>query len=64
MSCVVRPLDVEPIRKLKTGAFLRERFGLRHTSDEAFGMSAHASRSTDFLPADLIGVPEVDLLGG
>ena len=44
---------------------LRERFGLRHTSDEAFGMSGPCFAEHGF-PAgnDLIGVPEVDLLGG
>ena len=43
----------------------RERFGLRHTSDEAFGMSGPCFAEHGF-PAgnDLIGVPEVDLLGG
>ena len=49
---------------------LRERFGLRHTSDEAFGMSLSTTSGPCFaehgFPAgnDLIGVPEVDLLGG
>ena len=39
--------------------------GLRHTSDEAFGMSGPCFAEHGF-PAgnDLIGVPEVDLLGG
>ena len=38
---------------------LRERFGLRHTSDEAFGMSGPCFAEHGF-PAgnDLIGVPE------
>ena len=39
--------------------------GLRHTSDEAFGMSGPCFAEHGF-PAgdDLIGVSEVDLLGG
>ena len=68
MSCSVA-LNKEhaPLRigAEKCGAYMGGAILLRHTSDEAFGMSGPCFAEHGF-PAgnDLIGVPEVDLLGG
>ena len=61
----LREAEVGLARGKSVKLISRERFGLRHTSDEAFGMSGLCFAEHGF-PAgnDLIGVPEVDLLGG